>query len=65
MSPDAGGDAKLKRILSQLTPKEREALDRYYNLEHSEEEIASDLEISPDQLRTLRSTVRKVYFATN
>jgi FixJ family two-component response regulator len=65
MNPDADGHAKLRRILSQLTSKEREALDRYYNLEHSEEQIARDLAISPAKLRTLRSTVKKVYFATN
>jgi len=59
-----GSDAKLKRILSELTPKEREALDRFYCLQQTAEQISSELQINAEKLRKLKSRVQVTYFAT-
>ena len=59
-----GSEAKLKRILSELTPKEREALDRFYCLQQSAEQICSELQIDAEKLRKLKSRVKVTYIAT-
>jgi len=60
MSPDA----MLKRILSELTPREREALDRFYCLQQTVETISTELHIDAENLRKLKSSVKLAYFAT-
>ena len=57
-------DATLRRILSELEPKEREALDRFYYLEQTAEQISTELQIDAERLRTLKLRVRTAYFAT-
>ena len=58
-----GSEAKLKRILSELTPKEREALDRFYCLQQTAEQISSELQIDAEKLCTLKARVKVTYFA--
>ena len=64
MTARKGSDAQLKRILSELAPREREALDRFFRLEQTTEQISIDLHMNIKQLRTLMSRVKMAYFAT-
>ena len=64
MTVRMGPDAKLKRILSELTPREREALDRFYCLRQTAEEICAELHLDTDKLRKLKSRVKLAYFTT-
>jgi DNA-directed RNA polymerase specialized sigma24 family protein len=62
--PPMGSDAKLRRILSKLDPKEREALDRFYYLQQTAGQISTELHIDAEKLRKLKSRVKVAYFAT-
>jgi DNA-directed RNA polymerase specialized sigma24 family protein len=63
MTARMGSDAKLRRILSELSPKEREALDRFYCLQQTAEQISSELQIDAEKLRKLKSRVKVAYLA--
>jgi len=64
MTARMGSDPKLRRILSELAPKEREALDRFYCLQQTAEQISTELQIDAEKLRNLKSRVKMAYFAT-
>jgi DNA-directed RNA polymerase specialized sigma24 family protein len=55
--------AKLQKILARLEPGEREALTRFYLLEHDPVRITAELGISDSQLRELKARVRAAYLA--
>jgi len=59
-----GSDPTLKRILSELATQEREALERFYCLQQTAEQIATDLHVDPETLRRLKSRVKMAYLAT-
>ena len=40
------------------------ALDRFYSLEQSAEQISAELQIDAEKLRKLKSNVKMAYFAT-
>jgi DNA-directed RNA polymerase specialized sigma24 family protein len=51
-------------IVERLAPLEREALTRFYLLAQTSEEICQSLELTDDQLRKLKSHVRRLYLST-
>ena len=55
---------KLKKILARLEPSEREALTRFYLLDHDPERITAELGVTDSQLRKLRTRVRAAFLAT-
>jgi len=56
-----GSDAKLRRILSKLDPKEREALDRFYYLQQTAGQISTELHIDAEKPRELKPRVKMAY----
>jgi DNA-directed RNA polymerase sigma subunit (sigma70/sigma32) len=64
MTARVGSDAKLKHILSELTPREREALDRFYCLQQTAEQISTELHMDAEKLRNLKSRVKMAYLAS-
>ena len=64
MTARKGSDVQLRGILSELAPKEREALDRFYCLQQTAEQISTELHIDAEKLRKLKSRVKMAYFAT-
>jgi len=55
--------AKLKKILARLEPGEREALTRFYLMEHDAVRITAELGISDGQFRELKARVRTAFLA--
>jgi hypothetical protein len=55
--------AKLKKILARLEPGEREALTRFYLMEHDTVRITAELGINDGQLRELKARVRAAFLA--
>ena len=51
-------DASLKQILDQLPPNEREALLRFYLLDHDPDRILSELGVDAPHLREIKSRVK-------
>jgi DNA-directed RNA polymerase specialized sigma24 family protein len=51
-------DASLKQILADLPPKEREALLRFYLLDHDADRIFSELGVDAQHLRKIKSRVK-------
>lgn len=52
-------DARLRLILSNLAPEEREALVRFYSLGQTPEQIYRDLDFDAARWRELKLRVRK------
>jgi hypothetical protein len=61
----AGSDSTIlmRDVLRELSPRDREALERYYVLGHSEEAIMADLRMTPVQFRSLKSAVKMRFLA--
>jgi DNA-directed RNA polymerase specialized sigma24 family protein len=51
-------DASLSQILAALPPKEREALFRFYLLDHDADRISSELGVVAQHLRQIKSRVK-------
>jgi DNA-directed RNA polymerase specialized sigma24 family protein len=51
-------DASLKQVLAALSPKEREALLRFYLLDHDADRIQSELGVDAQQLSEIKSRVK-------
>jgi hypothetical protein len=62
VSRDAN-NAKRRRILSALSSRERDALDRFYNLGESVPGIARDLGMTQRQVRDLKTRVKRAFLA--
>jgi DNA-directed RNA polymerase specialized sigma24 family protein len=58
-------DAKLRRALSALSPREREALHRFYNLGYDITRIFQELGIKDGDFQKLRSRLRGTFFGTD
>ena len=56
-------NAKRRRILSALSSREREALDRFYNLGENVPGIARDLGMTQRQVRDLKTRVKRAFLA--
>ena len=56
-------NAKSRRILSALSAREREALDRFYNLGETIPVIARDLGMTQRQVRDLKTRVKRAFLA--
>jgi hypothetical protein len=57
--------AKRKRILSTLSAREREALDRFYNSGHDLPRISRDLGMTERELRELKARVKRAFLAAD
>lgn len=55
--------ARKQRILSALSSREREALERFYNLGEDISQIARDLGMTERQLRELKARVKREFLA--
>jgi len=55
--------AKKQRILAALSSREREALDRFYNLGEELPRIARDLGMTQRELRSLKTRVKRAFLA--
>jgi DNA-directed RNA polymerase specialized sigma24 family protein len=56
-------EARLKRVVGDLSPREREALYRFYTLKHSAAEISRALGFGEEELRELKSRVKKDFLS--
>jgi len=63
-SPASYEDAKRRRVLASLTPKEREALYRFYNLRQDPRQISLETGMEQGELHELKSRVRKGFEET-
>jgi DNA-directed RNA polymerase specialized sigma24 family protein len=54
---------KLKKILARLKPAEREALTRFYLLEHDTVRVGAEFGMSDSEFRELKARVRTAYLA--
>ena len=54
-----GDVAAIRRILSDLSPQEREALTRFYVLEQSTADILRELKMDADEFKELKHIARK------
>ncbi len=51
-------DASLRKILAALAPNEREALLRFYLLDHDADRILSELGVDAQHLREIKARVK-------
>ena len=54
-------DAALKRVLAELSQKEREALYQSYCLGRTGEQVSKDLGLAAKDLRKLKSSVKAAF----
>lgn len=59
-SAAGGGDSTMlmRQVLRELSARDREALERYYVLGHSEESILAGMQLTQTQFRVLKSRVK-------
>jgi hypothetical protein len=58
-------NAKRQRTLSALSARDREALDRFYNLGEDIPQIARDLGMTQRALRDLKTRVKRAFVASD
>jgi hypothetical protein len=58
-----GDMAAIRRILSDLSPQEREALNRFYVLGHSAAVVQRDLKMDADELLKLKTKTKARWHA--
>ena len=65
-SPSGPGskDARLKRILANLSPRQREALYRFYSLGEDSVQVSRALGLDESELRELKSRVKREFQMT-
>jgi hypothetical protein len=56
-------DARIQRILATLSPGEREALERFYNLQQDIPQISRAVGMSERELHELKLQVKKAFLA--
>jgi DNA-directed RNA polymerase specialized sigma24 family protein len=56
--------ARLRQLLNDLTPIERDALRRYYALQQTAEEIEAAIGMTKSQLNELKTRIRKALAET-
>jgi len=65
ISSEDSPDARLKRLLNQLTARERDALIRFYSRGETPEQIHLATGIGKPELRDLRSRIRAEFRRLN
>jgi DNA-directed RNA polymerase specialized sigma24 family protein len=55
--------SRLRVILAKLSPTEREAITRFYELGQPSRQICEDLGLDADEFRRLKSRVRRAFLA--
>ena len=53
--------ARLRKILAALSPKERDALERFYVLGQDTSQILREMKMAPDELRHLKAEVKRQF----
>ncbi len=57
--------ARMRRIVGSLSPRERDALNRFYNLDQDIRQIAQALQMSENELHELKARVRRAFQSTD
>jgi hypothetical protein len=60
---DEQSDAKIREILRKCSPRELEALQRFYLLEETPEKIQRDLDLTGVQLKDLKARIVAEFWA--
>ena len=63
MAPSFNYTAIAAKILSELPPRDREALRRFYLLEQSPQQIQESLDIDAVEFQVIKSGARTQFFA--
>ena len=55
--------SRLRAILAQLSPLEREAMTRFYELGQTSRQICRDLGLNAEEFQRIKSRVKKAFLA--